>query len=112
MILIIGHSSVIDIRFHAIQHRRQFEIAFFTRYCILVVKVLLDTLIFQEKTKYFICCFLILAVCHHTELKVDTGVQHIVLFPVIDREYKRIDIHIRVYRFDLRNRIASDGVHR
>ena len=77
MILVVGHPSLFYVFLHTIQSRGKCEITLFTGNCLLVIQICLYILILKKEIQHFICSFLILTVIHHTELKVNSGIQFV-----------------------------------
>ena len=75
------------------------------------IQINLNGFVFTQELQHFVNGFFILGFFHHTELQVDTRVQHVVFFLVVCRERKRVNVDVRIYRLNLRNSIAADDIH-
>ena len=112
MVLIIRYNTVFDIITHFFQLRSNLKITFFTWNSTLCIQIFFNAFIFKHITEHFIGCLFIFTIFHHAEHQIISGIQHIFIRIFICRKYKRTNIHIRIYRFDLRDRIASNCKHR
>ena len=64
-----------------------------------------------EEVEHLIGGLLVPAGSAHAELEVDPRIEHELVRVIGSRHHKGVDVHVRVGREDLRDRIGADGVH-